>query len=196
MRPVSAVVVDFPLVPVIAITRPVNHHDASSISPTIGTPWARAATTAGCSAGTPGLITIRSAAVNVAVSWPPSSRATPCARSGTASGTLARTSDSVTAAPCFASSAAAAIPLAAAPTTVTRLPLTTGAMRSLPFLPRSSSPQLQRGQAEERKHDRGNHKPRDHFRLAPADQLEVMMERRHPEHALSGRLERRDLDDD
>ena len=65
IRPVSAVVVDLPLVPVIAITRPCSHRDASSISPTIGMPRARAACTAGCSGGTPGLSTTRSADVNV-----------------------------------------------------------------------------------------------------------------------------------
>ena len=42
IRPVSAVVVDFPFVPVIAITRPSSHREASSSSPTIGTPRSRA----------------------------------------------------------------------------------------------------------------------------------------------------------
>ena len=36
MRPVSVVVVDLPLVPVIATMRPVSHREASSISPMIG----------------------------------------------------------------------------------------------------------------------------------------------------------------
>ena len=38
IRPVSAVVVDLPFVPVIAITRPCSQRDASSISPMTGTP--------------------------------------------------------------------------------------------------------------------------------------------------------------
>ena len=65
IRPVSAVVVDLPFVPVIAITRPCSQRDASSISPMTGTPRSRAACTAGCSGGTPGLSTTRSAFVNV-----------------------------------------------------------------------------------------------------------------------------------
>ena len=47
IRPASVVVVDFPFVPVTAITRPFNHRDASSSSPTIGTPAARADSSAG-----------------------------------------------------------------------------------------------------------------------------------------------------
>ena len=43
IRPVSAVVVDLPFVPVIAITRPCSQRDASSISPITGTPRSRAA---------------------------------------------------------------------------------------------------------------------------------------------------------
>jgi hypothetical protein len=124
MRPVSAVVVDFPFVPVIAITRPCSHRDASSISPTTGTPRARAAAIAGTPAGTPGLSTTRSAVVKVSSRWPPSSSSTPRARSGSASGTSPRTSDSVTFAPRRASRSAAARPLRAAPATVTRLPST------------------------------------------------------------------------
>ena len=41
-----------------------------------------------------------------------------------------------------------------------------------------------------------DHEARDDLRLAPADQLEVVVERRHPEDALAGQLERADLDDD
>ena len=48
IRPVSAVVVDLPFVPVMATTRPRSHRDASSTSPMTGTPAARAAATAGC----------------------------------------------------------------------------------------------------------------------------------------------------
>ncbi len=60
MRPVSAVVVDFPFVPVMATTRPRSQRDASSTSPMTGTPAARAADTEGWLAGTPGLSTTRS----------------------------------------------------------------------------------------------------------------------------------------
>ena len=75
IRPVSVVVVDFPFVPVIAITRPCSQRDASSISPMTGTPVARAACTTGWSGGTPGLSTTRSARANVSRWWPPSSSA-------------------------------------------------------------------------------------------------------------------------
>ena len=65
IRPANTVVVDLPFVPVIAITRPCSHRDASSISAITGTPRSRAACSAGCSGGTPGLRTTRSAFVNV-----------------------------------------------------------------------------------------------------------------------------------
>src|SRR3982750_2296772 len=58
------------------------------------------------------------------------------------------------------------------------------------------SSQLERRQAEEREDDRDDDEPRDHFRLAPADEFEMVMDGRHPEDALPGQLERRDLDDD
>src|SRR5262249_36901054 len=57
IRPVSAVVVDLPFVPVMAITRPCSQRDASSISAITGMPLARAASITGCSVGTPGLTT-------------------------------------------------------------------------------------------------------------------------------------------
>ncbi len=47
IRPASVVVVDFPFVPVIAITRPCSQRDASSSSPITGMPRARAASTSG-----------------------------------------------------------------------------------------------------------------------------------------------------
>jgi len=43
IRPVNAVVVDFPFVPVMAITRPRSQREASSISAMTGTPRSRAA---------------------------------------------------------------------------------------------------------------------------------------------------------
>ena len=67
IRPVSAVVVDLPFVPVMAITRPRSQRDASSISPMTGTPRARARLNHRLIGGTPGLSTIRSASAKVAV---------------------------------------------------------------------------------------------------------------------------------
>ena len=79
MRPISVVVVDLPLVPVMATMRPASQRDASSISPMTGTPAARAAATSACRGETPGLRTIRSAPFSVSARWPPSSRTTPAA---------------------------------------------------------------------------------------------------------------------
>src|SRR6185436_383117 len=75
--PVSAVVVDLPLVPVIASSDAAGSSSryASSISAITSTPAARAAVISG-KVGTPGDITTRSAVVNVWTSWPPSSQVT------------------------------------------------------------------------------------------------------------------------
>src|SRR5204863_6145058 len=87
-----------------------------------------------------------------------------------------RVSVSVTRAPRRASSSAAAMPLLAAPTTTTRRPATV----KLP----TSSPQLQGGEAEERKDHRHDQEPRNDLRLAPSNQFEVMVNRRHLEDTL------------
>ena len=110
---------------------------------------------------------------------PPSSSATPAV----AQPVLRRRSPARFAqrhrAPRRTSSSAAATPLRAAPTTITRCPCDarTAACRR--------SPQLQRRQAEEREDDRDDQEARDDLRLAPADQLEVMVQRRHLEDALA-----------
>src|SRR3954468_8640115 len=90
----------------------------------------------------------------------------------------------VTRAPRRASSSAAATPLLAAPTTTTRRPATENI----------ASAQLQRRQTQQREDDSHDHKSGDHLRLAPTGQLEVVMKRRHLEHALPRQAERRDLD--
>ena len=77
IRPMSVVVVDFPLVPVTAITRPRSQREASSSSPITGTPAERAARTSGCSRETPGLTTIRSAPSSVSTRCFPSSTPMP-----------------------------------------------------------------------------------------------------------------------
>ena len=120
IRPVSAVVVDFPFVPVMATTRPRSHRDASSTSPMTGTPAARAAATEGWSTGTPGLTTTRSEPVNRRSGCEPSASETPSAARSAAASSAGRKSVSVTAAPRSTSRRAAATPLAAPPTTATR----------------------------------------------------------------------------
>src|SRR6266550_6814343 len=189
IRPISVVVVDFPFVPVTAITRPVIQRDANSSSPIVSTPFARAASNTGCSVGTPGLVTIRSAEASVSALWPPSSSSMPCALRRSAASKVSRVSVSITRAPFFAASSAAAMPLRAAPTTTTRRPCTEKPVAATP------SPQFQRRQAEQRKDDGQDHEPRNHLRLAPSDQLEMVMDGRHLEDALAGELEGGDLDD-
>src|SRR5262249_52950895 len=196
IRPVNSVVVDFPFVPVIATMRPRSQREASSSSPMTGTPALRAFATTGCSGGTPGLITIKSASANVSARCPPSSSATPSWRSGSAAGASGCVSDNVPRAPRFASSSAAAMPLLAAPATVTRFPFTSGSRAPSHEPPATTSPELQRCEAEQREDDSHDHEPADDLRLAPPALLEVVMERRHLEHALAGHLEGRHLDDD
>src|SRR5438270_903815 len=105
----------------------------------------------------------------------------------------------MTTAPLLTSSFAAAIPLRAAPATVTRLRSTSNPKSPAPSresrVRRQSSPKFQRRQTEQREDDPDDHKPRDHLRFAPPHELEVVVQRRHLEHALSGQLERGDLDD-
>src|SRR5580698_10803935 len=57
------------------------------------------------------------------------------------------------------------------------------------------SPQLQRRQAGQRQHHRDDPEPDHDLRLGPAFLLEMMMDRRHLEDALSGELEGCDLHD-
>ena len=59
----------------------------------------------------------------------------------------------------------------------------------------SLSPQFQSRQRKQRKHQRRDPKSHDDFRFAPADQLKMMMQRRHAKHALPGQLERAHLND-
>src|SRR5258705_7662056 len=58
------------------------------------------------------------------------------------------------------------------------------------------SPQFQRREAEQRAQDRGDHKARNDLGLAPSNQLEMVVKRRHPEDTPAGQLERPDLNDD
>src|ERR1700712_2003837 len=60
----------------------------------------------------------------------------------------------------------------------------------------NGSPQLQRGEAGQRQHHRDDPEPDHDLRFGPALLLEMMMQRRHPEHAFAGQLERHHLPDD
>src|SRR6476661_1173832 len=57
------------------------------------------------------------------------------------------------------------------------------------------SPQLQRGEAGQRQHHRDDPEPDHDLRFGPALLFEMVMQRRHPEHALAGQLEGRYLHD-
>ena len=124
--PISAVVVVLPLVPVIAIVSASIARQPSSSSPMIGTCRARAAASWAPSGGIPGLTTTSSVpAKAAAVSPVPASRRTPRSASAAASRPRAATgftSVPITSAPAVRRSRAAATPLRASPTTVTRRP--------------------------------------------------------------------------
>src|ERR1700704_5819776 len=57
------------------------------------------------------------------------------------------------------------------------------------------SPQLQGGEAGQRQHHRDDPEPDHDLRFGPALLLKMVMDRRHPEHALAGELERHYLHD-
>jgi hypothetical protein len=57
------------------------------------------------------------------------------------------------------------------------------------------SSQLERREAQEREQNRDNQKTKNYLRLFPADQLEMVMERRHFKDTFLPQLERRDLQD-
>ena len=183
IRPTSVVVVDLPLVPVMATTRPAqpargqlqlaDHRHAAA---------ARAATSSGSSSGTPGLITTRSARVERAAA----SCVAELERHAGRSQRVARRqspasrSVSVTCAPRRTSSSRGRHAAAGGADDDQHALALHGERRAWP-----SSSQLQRRQAEEREDDRDDHEARDHLRLLPADQLEVVVQRRHPEHPLA-----------
>src|SRR3981189_2885408 len=58
------------------------------------------------------------------------------------------------------------------------------------------SPQFQRGEAGERQHHRDDPETDHDLRFGPTLLLEMMMQRRHPEYAFAGQLERHHLHDD
>src|SRR5437763_4098759 len=218
---VSAVVVDFPLVPVTAIKGAFaamrrRSQQNNSTSPITSTAAARASSTDQCGAGwvsgTPGASTSaeivdQSICRKSAVGMP----------ARTAAATLsAPSSKPTTSAPPARSAVALASPERASPKTATFFPtnavsgiitrLTRGGA-PLHLVGREQtesgdapcstarSPQLERGQARQRKHH-GDDPEADHnLRLGPAELLEMMMQGCHLEHALAGELERGHLHD-
>src|SRR5688572_4136 len=201
--PVSAEVVVLPLVPVMATVSASMARQPSSSSPITGTPRLRAGASCEPSTGTPGLMTTSSVPAKAAA---PSTRCTPSAASAATSRPSEATgfrSVARTSAWAAASRRAAATPRLARPTTVTRRPASVAshfrprvAIASLNSITRARpSPELQRGERQQRERERDDPEPHDDLRLGPAVELVMVMERRHPEHAPPGELEAGHLQD-
>src|SRR6202049_5063076 len=157
-------------------------------------PITRAAASAGIIGDTPGLGTIKSWSTKVCALWPPSSSVTPAARSFAAVSAICdsgRSSVAVTRAPRAAQNSAVATPVRASPTTSTCLPASS--MPGFKRSPQFDLPQFQGRQRKQRKYQSGDPEAHDDFRFAPSLQLEMVMERRHPENALAGHAKRRYL---
>src|ERR1700720_2407025 len=177
------------------ISFPSRNRCASSISLQTVMPFDRASSRNASSAGTPGLGIIKSCARNVFPVCPPNSNLTPAARNlaGTSPNSLsARVSVAVTIALCPAQKSAVATPVRASPTTSTRFfrsSIEPGIFLT-PSLFRASSAQFQSRQRKQRKHQRRNPEPHNHFALAPSQQFEMVMNRSHAENAFPAHLER------
>src|SRR5208282_4357980 len=140
----------------------------------------------GCVSGTPGAST--SAAILPQSASRKSAVGMPAAL---AFATLwASSSKATTSAPPARSALALASPEPPSPNTATFLPakVVTGITTKLP--------QLQGREPGQREHDRDNPETNNDLRLGPAELLEMVVDRRHLEDALSGQLERHHLDDD
>src|ERR1700716_4471349 len=153
------------------------------MSPITSTPACRAASTVQCGlgwvSGTPGVST--SAAKFVHDTFRRSAVTKPaCAAFATLS---APSSPAITSAPPALSAWQLASPEPPSPNTATVLPAKEGTGIN-------GSPQLQRGEAGERQHHRDDPEPDHDLRFGPALLFEMVMQRRHPEHALAGELER------
>src|SRR5487761_1387186 len=188
MWPVSAVVVDLPLVPVMPAKRAAFcARTSSSLSPMVGTPAALARAAAGCGfgkvCGMPGDSTS---------AFAPARSAARLTRSNPARAAAVRrsraSSQATTLAPPFFSAVAAARPDRAKPSTA--IVWLRNWLTSI-----IASPQLEGGQARDRE-DRGDDpEADDDRRFLPALLLEMVMERRHAEDAPAGKLKAHDLHD-
>src|SRR4051812_7274253 len=190
----SAVVVDFPLVPVMATKGAcraiaARSRQNSSMSPMISIPCALARPTvqcgSGCVSGTPGASTRASNPDQSALLRSPVSMS--CALAASIRAGLS--SQASTRAPPAFKASAVARPDPPSPKRASERP----AMQVTGVI---GSPQLQRRQAYEGQHDRNDPEANDDLRLLPPLLLEVMVDRGHPEDALAGELERANLDDD
>src|SRR5580658_8266160 len=204
----SAVVVDLPLVPVMATNGASGawrrrSRQNSSISPITSTPACRAASTLQCGkgwvSGAPGVST---SAAKFAHETLRKSAVTKPAFAASAS-CAAPSSPAITSAPPARKAWQLASPDPPSPNTATVLPAkeVTGIMTRPSFrnddgtkFPKAS-PQLQRRKTGQRQHHRDDPEPDDDLRFGPAQLLEMVMQRRHPEDSLAGELERDHLHD-
>src|SRR5215218_5597986 len=197
---------------------------ASSTSPHTGTPACWAATSSGWSGRQPGEVTTTSGRCGRRrVASSPRCSSTPRMRSSSPrSPRSVRPSTTLTRAPRWISVSAAANPLTPAPATTTSSPdqsssaLVRVASRSRLIPPlmrglrgvvsaasdvlgfsRAHHP-LRVEDAQRQRHEQAGDDPEpdDDGDLLPAEQLEVVLERRHPEDPLAGQLERANLQDD
>src|SRR3984893_17561113 len=195
-----SVVVDLPLFPVMAtkgaseVSRRRSRQN-SSTSPITSTPAARARRTdqcgVGCVSGTPGASTSASAR-DQSVSCR-SAVGTPALVA--LATTSASSSHPITSAPPARTALALASPEPPSPNTATLVPAKvvtriTGLVAST-----RSSPQLEGGKPGKRQHHGDDPEPDHDLRLRPAELLEVMMDGRHAEHALTRELVREHLYD-
>src|SRR5271165_1510604 len=138
---------------------------------------------------------IRSCSKNVFSVCPPNSSVTPASRNfagASPSSPSVRDSVAVTMALCLAQKSAVATPVRASPTTSTRIfrnSIDPGISRTAQPFRAGPSPQLQRRQGEQRKHQRRNPEPHNHLALAPPQQLKMVMDGRHAENPLAAQLE-------
>ena len=166
-----------------------------------GTPARRAARSAGRSGGTPWETNTQSAPVMSSSRFAPSERiasVSSMAARASPSSSGPRISETVTRAPWAARKRVRSIPSMPSPTTVTRAPVRSGARAKAPSLLCLSTRIHQTASASAIPTIAADHseqpEPHHHLRLAPADQLQVVVERRHAKEALpAGRLEVGDL---
>ena len=174
MSPVSVVVVDLPLVPVMPTILPLANLEASSISPITGMPASSIFLRISISGGTPGLRTIRPHSRSLPVCPLNSWKNEGFAKSSPSSFSGALESLKSTDPAADRRSLEAAWPLALAPITPTLIYLSfsTNSLSKV-------SPYLQSAQADEHEDDLYDPEPHDDLRFAPALQLEMMMYRGH-----------------
>src|SRR6516165_1876105 len=192
----SAVVVDFPLVPVIATSGDCGaqrrrSRQNSSMSPITSTAAARASPTGQCGAGwvsgTPGAST--SAEILDQSSWRKSAVGTPALVAFATASALS--SQPTTSAPPASSALALASPDPPSPKSATFFPA--NVVIGIKLSARSS--QLESREAGKRKHHRYDPESNDDLRLCPSQLLEMVMDGRHSENPLSRELVRCDLHD-